>query len=218
MLSLAALTTGLMAFPAHTQSQDTVLENLIVNGTLGIGEENPAAKLHVKGSVIFGEPSLFTRPFTYADANPVIDLHSTSNPYGHIGINFDDEVVGINRANIFLCGEAALNPFGGGCFPDMIPVPVDSLIIKNYTGPIILGTNTRGAAANAFIVNSKGNVGIKEINPQSDLEINGYLKLGLVEDVPPVADCDEEFELGRMVVEPDSGILYICMRSGWIAK
>lgn len=76
----------------------------------------------------------------------------------------------------------------------------------------------RSYTENYMIIDVNGNVGIGTDTPQSSLQVNGYVQLGLTSTAPPSADCDEATERGRMMVESSSEILYICMDSGWVAK
>jgi len=61
-------------------------------------------------------------------------------------------------------------------------------------------------------------VSIGKRDPQSALQVKGYVQLDLVRTAPPAADCDEKTERGRMKVDNVNGLLYICVDSGWIAK
>ena len=65
---------------------------------------------------------------------------------------------------------------------------------------------------------STGNVGIGTTNPQSSLQVEGYVQLDLTSGSPPSSDCDETNERGRMKVDNSTELLYICVDSGWVAK
>ena len=65
---------------------------------------------------------------------------------------------------------------------------------------------------------STGNIGIGTTNPQSSLQVAGYVQLPLTSGSPPSTDCDEVSERGRMIVDDVSDLLYICVASGWSAK
>ena len=65
-----------------------------------------------------------------------------------------------------------------------------------------------------------GNVSIGTSNPQSALQVNGYVQLSLTSGEPPAADCDETSEQGRMKIDSTAGVslIYICTAAGWVAK
>ena len=55
------------------------------------------------------------------------------------------------------------------------------------------------------------NVGIGTSDPQSRLQIGGYLQLDLTSGAPPSTDCDSPAHYGRMVVDAGGQSLYICV-------
>jgi len=61
-------------------------------------------------------------------------------------------------------------------------------------------------------------VGIGTSDPQSALQVAGYIQLDLTAGAPPAADCNEATERGRMQVDSSAGVLYVCVDSGWMAK
>jgi len=63
-----------------------------------------------------------------------------------------------------------------------------------------------------------GSLGIGTTNPQSALQVNGYTQLALTSGGPPLEDCDEASERGRMKIDSTAGSLYICVDSGWVSK
>ncbi|HEY9285045.1 MAG TPA: S8 family peptidase [Pyrinomonadaceae bacterium] len=77
--------------------------------------------------------------------------------------------------------------------------------------PLLLGTNN----AERVRIDASGNVGVGTSNPQSALQVNGYLQLALVSGLPPAADCDQAAEYGRMKVDAVSVKLYVCTAAGW---
>lgn len=64
---------------------------------------------------------------------------------------------------------------------------------------------------------TENSVGVGTSDPQSELQVIGYLQVGTSGSYPPQADCNEESEIGRMKVN-DAGDLYLCSRAGWIIK
>jgi hypothetical protein len=52
-----------------------------------------------------------------------------------------------------------------------------------------------------------------------DLIAGGYTQLDVITGAPPVADCDEISEYGRMKVDADAGVslLYICTADEWVS-
>jgi hypothetical protein len=61
-------------------------------------------------------------------------------------------------------------------------------------------------------------LGIGTTDPQSSLQVDGYIQLDTLTAAPPATDCDEASERGRMKVDIVNDLLYICTDSGWIAK
>ncbi len=69
------------------------------------------------------------------------------------------------------------------------------------------------------------NVGVRTPDPQSSLQIGGYLQLDLTSGAPPAADCASSAHYGRMMVDAVSQSLYICVATNggstggiWIPK
>ena len=52
---------------------------------------------------------------------------------------------------------------------------------------------------------------------KSDDKNNGYLQLDIIDTTPPSSDCDSD-KYGRMIINPISKLLYICVKGGWITK
>ena len=57
------------------------------------------------------------------------------------------------------------------------------------------------------------NVGVRTPDPQSSLQIGGYMQLDLTTGAPPPADCSNPAHYGRMMVDARSQFLYICVDS-----
>lgn len=64
---------------------------------------------------------------------------------------------------------------------------------------------------------AKRSMGIGTDMPVSDLQVKGYLQVGLTGGRPPQFDCDEREELGRIKMDGAGG-LYLCTQSGWLLK
>lgn len=88
-------------------------------------------------------------------------------------------------------------------------------IVQRASAPALL---VRNNSAEIMRLDSTGNLGIGTDTPQSKLQVNGYIQLALTSGEPPITDCDETSERGRMKVDDTAGLLYICASSGWISK
>ncbi|MFQ5795534.1 MAG: hypothetical protein ACE5JP_10860, partial [Candidatus Bipolaricaulia bacterium] len=83
-------------------------------------------------------------------------------------------------------------------------------------------TNTRDLViktkgAEAMRIDTNGNVGIGTANPQSTLQVEGYIQLALTAGAPSNGDCKATTK-GRMKFDSATGTLYICGDSGWVSK
>lgn len=57
-----------------------------------------------------------------------------------------------------------------------------------------------------------------EIKPEISV-VDGFIKLDIANEGEPLnADCSSNSHEGRMVLDSDAGILYLCTSSGWLAK
>jgi hypothetical protein len=65
-----------------------------------------------------------------------------------------------------------------------------------------------------------GNVGVGTSDPQSALQVVGYLQIGLTAPFtpPPAGDCDASIERGRMLLDSGAGVLWVCADLGWMPK
>jgi len=70
----------------------------------------------------------------------------------------------------------------------------------------------------AKLTSSTPAVGIGTESPASDLQVKGYMQIGLTGGRPPVIHCNENREYGRMKLDPSDGMIYLCSQMGWIAK
>lgn len=62
-----------------------------------------------------------------------------------------------------------------------------------------------------------GNVGIGTTNPQSALQVDGdpgYLQIDSINTTPATTDCNENAEIGRMLLQ-DPNYLWVCTSAGW---
>lgn len=76
-------------------------------------------------------------------------------------------------------------------------------------------------APNQFLIRATGGVGIGTNAPQSALQVVGnYIQFPTITGAPPITDCDEAIEGGRMVVRIDGPQdLYICKGvAGWVSQ
>lgn len=95
----------------------------------------------------------------------------------------------------------------------------------NHDGALVWADNTdadfTSTGANQFLIRATGGVGIGTDEPQSALQVVGnYIQFPTITGAPPLTDCDEAIEAGRMVVRIDGPPdLYICRgTTGWARK
>jgi hypothetical protein len=81
---------------------------------------------------------------------------------------------------------------------------------------VIGNGDAEASRANAVTLLKNGKVGIGITNPQSMLQVSGYIQLALTS-APPPADCDSASERGRMMIDSFAELLYICVDSGWVS-
>jgi len=60
-----------------------------------------------------------------------------------------------------------------------------------------------------------GNVGIGIKEPNSKLEVSGYIELDTSSGIPQSSDCDKSNEVGRMKMDSANNNLYVCSNNGW---
>ena len=131
-------------------------------------------------------------------ANPQDLLHLYKNSVYTSGILMGNSLTGDGRAGLLVDYH-----FSGGAE------------LWNFENTDMwFGTNN----TRRMTIKNNGNVGIGTANPQSALQVNGYIQLALTSGIPPSADCDDASERGRMKVDNATGLLYICVDSGWVAK
>jgi hypothetical protein len=161
-------------------------------GNVGIGTTNPAQRLHVVGDInLHSSDGGMIR---WANLNDIGIKYSNSD-YSGPGLG----ILSLEDVHVFL----DTNNNG---------VPHTAFHVSTN------GTTT-ASSTELFRVQRNGNVGIGTTNPQSRLEVDGYIQLDTVTGAPPAADCNEASEEGRMKFDPGSDLLYICSgASGWVSK
>lgn len=144
-------------------------------------------------------------------ASPIIKLN---NENGTVAIYIEH-----NSPNYFWYYALDVDSHYGGSKPQMNPVWYQGWTLTRLltTAPsratiVPIGTTLRGQV----FVSDKVGIGIQ--NPNSSLQVAGYIQLGLTSGAPPAIDCKAASDHGRMKVDNVFGLLYICANSGWIAK
>lgn len=137
----------------------TLTGNVTANGNVGIGTTNPGKKLTVAGSMEVGTGSGDYQHLRIGGGNSSGFMYGCFAKYGdgvHMGYNFYNDNTNNNIINI-----------GGGT--SRLSLGYGSIGL--YTGT----TNTEPTNLGVF-VNSSGNVGIGESNPQAKLHVGGSIK------------------------------------------
>lgn len=180
-------------------------------GNVGIGTDNPNSKLHI------------------ADSSSTI-MESVGNNSNHIDLKLLTRFGPQNSTN----EGGHIEIQGAGNHQDWF---IDSYkgtlrFIEPYHSRQIEG-KTRGGFLfsvkpqsvtgedniDALAIHNSGRVGIGKEEPNSALDVAGYIQLKTTGgQVPPTGDCNEEKERGRMTIDAISSLLYICTASGWVAK
>jgi len=73
------------------------------------------------------------------------------------------------------------------------------------------------SATTRLIIDTSGKVGIGTTDPQSELQVNGYIQMNANDGAPAAGDCDADAERGRMILDYTNNRLYICNGAtrGW---
>ena len=173
-------------------ANNTAFMTLLTTGKIGVGTTSPGDRLQVSFTNTAAVP---TSSLTSA-VGAGITVHNTDAAAGYAGIQFITKTSSGNGALIALEQGSSFND--------------GSLVFRIRNGP--------SSSHEALRLQANGNVGIGTTTPQSSLQVNGYVQLGLTTGAPPAADCDAVAELGRMKVDTAASLLYICMDSGWVSK
>src|SRR5688572_18034858 len=146
---------------------------------VGIGTENPQAKLEVYNPV---KSILKIRSSTFSDTTGLIfsnkypsgtgtDFVVSSNQEAGLNFSSNSDIPGFNSFDIL-----HLSPDGKIGIGTSTPLAKLS-VVPEYAGPDILHVQDADSV-NAFTVKSNRNVGVGTIDPQEKLEVNGKIKLG----------------------------------------
>ncbi len=197
-------------------------------GNVGIGTTSPDGQLQVT-SATAATKSLVLR----SAASPSVDQFQIQNSAGtrtfsifsNTAANYSDigtstETIRFFAGGITLYGNlGTTNPASFGAYNSSV-VPVSITGASGQAANLFQITANGGSSGDRLVVNSAGNVGVGTTNPQSSLQVNGYIQLALTTGLPAAADCDAAAEYGRMKVDAAAGVarLYICTADGWIFK
>lgn len=83
--------------------------------------------------------------------------------------------------------------------------PVDVFVRREEPGVLSLLTGGAEAAERVRV-------------SEKETAFSGYVKLPVAAGAPPASDCSQAAHRGRMKVDAQAGLLWICADSGWISK
>ena len=201
------------------------------NGNLGIGTANPTAALHVAGGDVLMEGG----GYNFAPPNEsVADLAYFRGGTAEDGVFMMRRyapyhtILQINSPPVepFKAYEATLALVRG----DEPNLEAVDLYNNGYPNETQYGIRMRKEGTGQFqdfvfdyyerLTLTKSevlrltpdlNVGIRTPDPQSSLQVGGYIQLDLTSGAPPPSDCDSPAHYGRMVVDAAGQSLYICV-------
>jgi subtilisin family serine protease len=183
-----------------------------LGGFVGIGTATPQRKLHVTDAVRINQLDVglnVASDFVFRNANTGTGTYFRVSPNGTAPAGWPQTNIQLfntdwsaNQTN-FEAGELR-----------WVNNAFEFNVNRGGTGvqrPLVFSTGD----AERMRVHSNGFVGIGTANPQSALQVNGYIQLSTINGAPPAADCDAVTELGRMKVDPTGFKLYVCTSAGW---
>ncbi|MCJ8345100.1 hypothetical protein MJH12_06140, partial [bacterium] len=214
---------------------------ILADGKIGVGTSTPTRKFTVNGG-----SSDTSAQFESDQSQSLIIMRNNvagaSTQIGLDGSDFRLNVTGTERLRVLADGKVGIGTsvptrkftVNGGTSDTSAQfesTQTQSLIIMRNS---VAGASTQvGLDGSDFILNINGlekfrvkldgNVGIATSSPTEKLEVNGnakvsgYIQLGTVSGQPPAGDCSASV-YGRMKVDPTSGLMWVCVASGWLSK
>ena len=187
------------------------------NGYVGIGTPFPENNLEVLADVLEEQTDLPARILvtTYNDFNG-----RGSSIRGRRARGTEDEPSAVlERDNLFALSSLGYGTDEWGTYATAsIQFEATEDFTDEAKGTSIRFATTSNETTNRefrMLIDHNGNVGIRTETPQSALQVNGYVQLALTDGAPPMADCDDPSEYGRMLVDPYQSCMYICVADGW---
>ena len=198
------------------------------NGNVGIGTGNPSAALHVAGGDVLmegggynfakpGETSADLAFFRGGTAADGVFMMKRFAPYHTIlQINSPPDSLKSYEATLALVRGDEPNLESIDLYNNGYPSETQYGIRmrKHGTGQFqdfVFDYDDGTAKLEVLRLTPDLNVGIGTSNPQSSLQVGGYIQLDLTSGPPPSADCDGLAHYGRMTVDAAGQSLYICV-------